>query len=148
MYSGRPTEVLRLLDDPADIPIEITTDLIATLRATAQSLAGQLPPETAVGRNLDYLKGRRAAALDVAEACVALGDKAAAFDIFIGYYFGEGRMAFVAPQGGDEDRFTSPLFHPSMRPIWKEAAFARLVDRIGLEDYWRRSGRQPDFRRG
>jgi hypothetical protein len=64
-----------------------------------------------------------------------------------GYYFGEGDWAMLAPPGGDEDRITHPLFQPVMQPIWAERAFQPLLERIGLEDYWRQSGTLPDYRR-
>jgi hypothetical protein len=101
-----------------------------------------------VAQNLSYLARAPSAALQLAQACVALGAAEAAFPIFDGYYFGEGKWAKLAPEGGDEDRITSPLFQPVMSSLWRTAEFGRLLERIGLEDYWRRSGTQPDFRRG
>jgi hypothetical protein len=148
MYSGRPGDVLRILNQPADIPVELNADYLATVRATAEALTGQRPKAAAVARNLDYLKGHPAAALDTAQACVALGAPATAFDIFQGYYFGRGSWASTTPLGGDDDRYTSALFQPMMRPIWTTSAFAQLLEQIGLEDYWQQSGTTPDFRRG
>jgi DNA-binding winged helix-turn-helix (wHTH) protein len=147
MYSGRPAEALSILREPADIPLELGADYLGSLGATAEALAGRLPAGEAIARNLAYLRAKPAAALDTALACAALGDKRAAFEIFGGYYFGEGTWAALPPLGGDEDRFTSPLFQPVMREMWKEPAFGELVQRIGLEDYWRKSGTQPDYRR-
>ena len=146
MYSGRAAEVLRLMDQPADIPVELNADYLATVRETARALVGQRPGPDALARNLDYLRMHPAAALDVAQACVALGDPETAFEIFEGYYFGRGPWASATPLGGDEDRYTSPLFQPVMRPIWKSPIFAPLLRRIGLEDYWEQSGTTPDFR--
>jgi hypothetical protein len=34
-----------------------------------------------------------------------------------------------------------------MKAAWSDARFAPLLKRIGLEEYWRQSGTQPDFRR-
>jgi hypothetical protein len=34
-----------------------------------------------------------------------------------------------------------------MSPIWRLPEFNRLLERIGLNEYWRRSGTTPDFRR-
>jgi DNA-binding winged helix-turn-helix (wHTH) protein len=147
MYSGRPAEVLRILREPTDIPIELTADYLGTLGITARALTGQMAPAEAVAGNLAYLKARPAAAPDTALACVALGDTATAFEVFQGYYFGEGPWAACTPLGGDEDRYTSMLFQPVMRSMWKEPPFAALVQRIGLEDYWRKTGTQPDYRR-
>jgi hypothetical protein len=33
-----------------------------------------------------------------------------------------------------------------MRGLWQEPAFNGLLQRIGLNDYWRRTGKRPDFR--
>lgn len=147
LYSGRPVEVLKILREPADIPVEISTDFLATLRETAAALAGQMAAQQAIDRNLAFLKSRPAAALDTALACVALGAPATAFEILHGYYFGEGSWTSLVPLGGDEDRYTSPLFLPPMRQLWGSRQFEALLGRIGLEDYWRRSGTLPDYRR-
>jgi hypothetical protein len=146
MYSGRPAEVLRSLEEPADIPVELNADYLASLRTTAGALTGKQSTSEAVDFSLGFAKRRPSAGLDVAQACVALGSPAAAFELLQGYYFGEGEWAALTPLGGDEDRITSPLFQPVMKPLWQDPAFARLLSRIGLEDYWRASGTQPDFR--
>ena len=110
-------------------------------------LAGQRSPTAAVETALEYLEGNPQSALQVAQACIALGDADAAYALFDGYYFGEGRWSKLAPLGGDQDRVTSPLFQPPMRPVWREPRFDRLLERIGLNAYWRESGTVPDFRR-
>ena len=147
MYSGRPGEALKILSDEADVPIEIRPDHLATMRATAESLAGRRPAAKAIDANLAYLRGNPLAALQVAQACTALGNPAATFDLLDGYYFDEGEWSGLAPQGGDQDRITGPLFQPVMKPLWRDPRFTTLLERIGLEDYWRRSGTLPDYRR-
>jgi hypothetical protein len=69
------------------------------------------------------------------------------FAILQGYYFGEGPWHKVTPEGGDQDRATSSLFLPPMKSVWPDPRFTRLLQRIGLEDYWRQSGTIPDFRK-
>ena len=81
----------------------------------------------------------------MAQACAAMDDPATSFAILNGYYFGEGQWAGLVPPAGDQDRQTSPLFQPPMRGVWKDPRFAALVRRIGLADYWQRSGTQPDY---
>ena len=148
MYTGRPREALEILGRRADWPVEIRPEFIAAIGATAEALAGQRPPSDAVKVALDYLDDTPSSALQVAQACVALGDARTAYSLFDGYYFGEGEWSKLAPLGGDQDRVTSLLFQPAMRGIWREAAFDRLLGRIGLNDYWRKSGTRPDFRNG
>jgi hypothetical protein len=100
-----------------------------------------------VRRSIDYLKKEPEAALDVVHACAALHDLEASFSILQGYYFGEGDWGKLAPPAGDADRQTSPLFLPPMKELWSDSRFNRLLQRIGLDDYWRQSGTRPDFRR-
>ena len=147
MYTGRANEALALLRDERNRPIELQTDYFETVGLTAEALAGRRRPLEAVERGLAYLKVHPAAALQVAQSCVALRHQPAALAIFSGYYFAEGDWPQLAPKGGDQDRVTSPLFHPVMSPIWHRPEFSRLLERIGLEDYWRRSGIAPDYRR-
>lgn len=53
----------------------------------------------------------------------------------------------VAPPTTYERRYTAFLFMPNMAPLWRDQRFAALLDRIGLERYWRDSGTLPDYRR-
>jgi hypothetical protein len=147
MYSGRPAEALAILDDGRDLPLELKAEYVAAVRMTAEALAGRRPRDEAVQHDLDYLHENPNSALQVAQACVALGDLNAAFRLFDGYYFGVGEWRQLAPKGGDEDRITNLLFLPPMSPIWRLPEFNRLLERIGLNEYWRRSGTTPDFRR-
>jgi hypothetical protein len=117
------------------------------MRAAAAALAGAQRPNAVVDELLTFLRDNPAAALTVANACSALGALDEMFGILGGYYFNAGKWAAVAPLGGDQDRITSPLFLPPMKAAWTDSRFAPLLQRIGLEDYWRKSGTQPDFRR-
>jgi DNA-binding winged helix-turn-helix (wHTH) protein len=147
MFSGRPLDVLAILRNPADRPLELRPEYFDAVRVTAEALAGKRPPHEAVDRGLAYLKTNPSAALPVAQAMVALNAAPTAFDLLDGYYFGEGSWSVLAPEGGDQDRVTNHLFHPVMSSVWQTPEFARLVQRIGLEDYWRESGTVPDYRR-
>jgi hypothetical protein len=147
LYTGRPREVVSILRETADRPPEMKAEYFDAVRVTAEGLSGMRPPTDAIVHNLDYLRTNPSSALPVAQALVALGDKRGAFNIFHGYYFGEGEWATLAPKGGDQDRTTRPLFQPMMAPIWRDAEFNAFLERIGLNEYWRRSGTKPDFRR-
>ena len=147
MYSGRPTDALELLREGAERPTEIGEDLVQPMRAVAQALGGQRPARSAVEEALSFLGKNPVAALRIANACSALGALDDTFEILDGYYFDAGKWAKVAPAAGDADRITQPLFLPPMKAAWSDPRFAQLLQRTGLEDYWRKSGTQPDFRR-
>jgi tetratricopeptide (TPR) repeat protein len=147
MYSGRAGEALDLLRQEAERPPELRDDFVRAMRAAAAALAGAQRPNAAVDELLTFLRDNPPAALTVANGCSALGALDQMFGILDGYYFNAGKWAVVAPLGGDQDRITSPLFLPPMKTAWTDSRFAPLLQRIGLEDYWRKSGTQPDFRR-
>ena len=147
MYSGRPSEALAVLRDDAERPPTIPDKLVKAIGATAEALAGAGQRADGVRFNLDYLRTRSDAVFDAAHACAALHDVDACFAILEGYYFGRGSWSAVVPQAGDADRQTSSLFLPPMKSIWSDPRFEPLLQRIGLEAYWRESGTRPDFRR-
>ena len=120
MYTGRPGEALELLREGAERPIDVTQPTSTRSGNTAEALGGTRPASSAIAGNLDYLRDNPAMALQVAQASAALGDAGAAFEIFDGYYFGEGRWARVAPINGDEDRMTNTFFQPPMRGLWAD----------------------------
>jgi tetratricopeptide (TPR) repeat protein len=146
MFSGRASDALAILHNEGERPSGTPDKLVIALEATAKSLAGLADRAEAVRRSLDYLKVQPAAVFGVTHACAALGDLETSFAILQGYYFGEGTWSKVAPVGGDEDRATSALFLPPLKPALKDVRFAVLLKRIGIEDYWRQSGTIPDFR--
>ncbi|HEU4956700.1 MAG TPA: TIR domain-containing protein [Sphingomicrobium sp.] len=145
LYSGRASEALTALNDADQRPLDVPPDVIAAASATARGLMGEISRKDAIAANLAYLKTTPGGALPVAQACAAMDDKVTSYDILDGYYFGEGRWAGLVPPAGDQDKQTSPLFQPPMRGLWRDSRFAALVRRIGLTDYWQRSGTRPDY---
>jgi tetratricopeptide (TPR) repeat protein len=147
LYSGRASEALSILNDTEGRPLDVLPGIVEAATATARALTGQISRDQGVAANISYLKTNPGPALAVAQACAAMGDAATTFDLLNGYFFGEGEWAALAPPAGDQDRQTSPLFQPPMRGLWKDKRFAALVQRIGLTDYWRKSGSRPDYLR-
>lgn len=147
MYSGRPSDALAVLNNEAERPPGTKDALVQAVEATASALAGHGDAAAAVATNLEYLRSSPSAVFGVAHACSALGDLTASLAVLEGYYFGEGAWSKVAPAAGDQDRATSSLFLPPLKPAWLEPRFTQLLQRIGLEDYWRQTGTVPDFRR-
>jgi len=147
LYSGRPSEALSVLNDTHQRPLEVPPGIIDAATATAKALIGQISRAEGVAQNLAYLKTDPSPALAIAQAVAAMGDAPTSFALLEGYYFGQGKWAALAPPGGDQDRHTSPLFQPPMKQLWRNPDFRRLLERIGLNDYWRNSRTMPDFRR-
>lgn len=145
LYSGRASEAIAILNDARERPLDVVPGVIEAATATAKALTGEISRREGISANLAYLTTNPGSVLAVAQACAAMNDAATSFDLFDGYYFGKGQWAGLAPPGGDQDRQTSPLFQPPMRGVWKEERFAALVRRIGLTDYWKRSGSRPDY---
>jgi hypothetical protein len=91
-----------------------------------------VPEDAEDGAGILALLGRDDYALDAAAACLLGGSFA-------------GRT-WPAP-----DRYAmrsaAMLFYPSLRELADRPGYARILRESGLEDYWKRSGSQPDFRR-
>ena len=148
MYSGRALDALDLLHDQSERPPGTSDELLQAVQATATALARPGEAKAAVARNIALLKTDPAAVFVAAHASTALADTQTALALLRGYYFGEGEWARLAPVGGNQDRQTAPLFQPPMRNLWRDPLFDLLLERIGLNTYWRRSSTKPDFRRG
>lgn len=80
------------------------------------------------------------AALGLADQALAVADS---------YFFGRGPLAPAEPRAaGPLTRWdTSILFMPYVAPLWRDARFGSLLGELGLEEYWRTTGLQPDYRR-
>ena len=147
LYSGRLSEARALIDSPAERPLGTPETLVAAMRETAESLQRGSSPDSPTEAKLAYLRETPVSALQIAQACAAVGATDTAFAILRGYYFDEEPWAALAPRGGDADRLTNALFLPPMRSLWRDPRFDQLLHRIGLTQYWRRSGTLPDYRR-
>ena len=145
LYSGRASEALSILNNVEERPLDVPLPLIDAASATARALTGQISSAEAVAKNLAFLKTTPRLALPVAQACAAMGNATASFELLHGYYFERGKWAALAPPAGDQDRQTSPLFQPPMRSLWTDKRFADLVRSIGLTNYWQASGTRPDY---
>ena len=77
----------------------------------------------------------------------ALGRPDAVFTLLYPYYFGGGPKRLPAP-GPLTRRYTGFLFLPPLVRVRRDLRFSALTKRIGLTDYWRRTGAWPDGRAG
>ena len=85
----------------------------------------------------------------VAPIFALLGMADEMFALLEAYFFGgvvNGTR--IDPPGPLGARFAGTLFAPALAALRGDPRFASLLVRTGLEDYWRKSGTRPDFRRG
>ena len=63
------------------------------------------------------------------------------------YFFNAGTFGSPAPISSYTRRYTTDLFAIPLAPLRSDPRFGSIIERIGLNEYWRRSGTKPDFRR-
>ena len=130
---------------PEEFPNQIGT----TYAALATALADDDKAEIAA--SLAFVKsnlGEPGYIPRAAPLLAALGDFDTAMAAYWAYLFG-GSIAghdYAAP-GPLDLRSTQSLFAPSWQTLRRSRRFLEILQRSGLEDYWKRSGSQPDFRR-
>jgi hypothetical protein len=78
-----------------------------------------------------------------------LGDAPMAFEQMQAFFFGGTINGQPVPvRKAVDPRETAMLFSPSLLALKSDPRYLSLLERTGLEDYWRKSGTQPDFRKG
>jgi DNA-binding winged helix-turn-helix (wHTH) protein/tetratricopeptide (TPR) repeat protein len=151
LHAGRPAAALAFANDASARPPSYPPVWLERLLATAQALeSGAVADiDAAVALALRTVERAPMEALYAAEHCALLGRNDEAFDLFNGYYHAKGRWAASAPQPDTPytRRHTGMLFHPLLPSLRGDPRFAALTESIGLEDYWRKAGTDPDYRR-
>lgn len=155
MYSGRPEAAIALAADqvlrPSGIPHEEIDGVVRVARAIANPTASAV--DAVMREQLSEARQAAGKAENAAQIAAALGRVDDSFDILNAYYFAQGfdpgEVRFDARQGTStprNDRLTTFLFNPPMKPVRADPRFAGLVDRLGLSAYWRASKEWPDYR--
>lgn len=149
LESRRHGEGAAFARDLRTMPEEFPTRIGVTYAALAGALADR--DETGIARSLAYIKDSLGDPGYVPRAVpllALLGDPGAALTAYSAYLFGGTIAGHAYPVPGPLDlRSTQSLFAPSLGPSRRTPRFEEILRRSGLEDYWRRSGSQPDFRR-
>jgi tetratricopeptide (TPR) repeat protein len=146
--SKRYNEALVYLRDTSRRPRMLRRELAESWMRRADALA--------TGRGIVEAVNRARAPLSVAMNTLEFGAPSEVlfgrvdelFALFEVYFFGgsvEGTR--VPPPGPLDPRYSAVLFAPALAGLRGDPRFASLLARTGLEDYWRKSGTQPDFRR-
>jgi tetratricopeptide (TPR) repeat protein len=152
MYAGQAGVVSSLVEDPQSRPTHVDDKYASSRIRIARALQSQEPAETQAIMTKEKQIARLSAndAEDVIRVASALGRLDDAFMLAEAYYFGRG---FIIPDQESEGSSFSPeqrqtrfLFEPVTKPMRADPRFERLVGELGLDRYWRESGRPPDYR--
>lgn len=143
LLGGRPEAAAATLADASAIPLAAPAPLLDLMRAVAAGLRKPLDGESArtLRSRVVAQKGKVPLSVLVNYLC-ALGGVDEPLLLLEDYYFGEGAI----PRPGAANRLTDFLFDQPARPLRDQPRFARILDRLGLEAYWRERGHPPDFR--
>lgn len=152
--SGRAREALAMARDHATRPLGVPQGWFDRIMLGARAFETRAPADIAA-MSAAYARAARETATGAEVAILlasAFGKRDEAFAIAGAYYFDRG---FSVPserltQGSFSPRNrrnTTFLFWPPAAAMRADARFAALTGEIGLDDYWRRAGVLPDFRR-
>lgn len=155
-YTGRTTMALAMIADTDSRPIGIPDWNFELCRLEAVALETRKPSDIDAGiaAHLDAAhKGVGFAEIAIMFAA-AVGRLDDAFAVLMAYYFNRGFEMSDRRYSNEQGRFSSQrqrntffLFLPLTAALQTDPRFDALVKEIGLEDYWRKSGTLPDYRR-
>jgi len=145
--TGRPQAALAIIDDASSRPEGTTNEQLERWRAFLTAMASREAP--AIERAVTIIvEMARRIPNPIAEAfqCAMLGRTSLALSILEGCYLGTGEWASKRPHDPTGNA-SHPLFQPQAKSLWGEPLYARIVEGIGLENYWRVTNSLPDYRR-
>jgi DNA-binding winged helix-turn-helix (wHTH) protein/Flp pilus assembly protein TadD len=155
MFSGRLDEARAMLADTNGRPLAVPAAEFDQLVAVVNALQTNAPTDIDNAIAVNVAMAHRGAGLAENLICYAsaLGRLDFAFQVANGLFFDRGfrvgNLRFTAEQGAYtplSDRRTDFLFRTPAKALRKDARFAALAQEVGLEDYWKKAGVQPDFR--
>lgn len=156
LYTGRPSAALAMAADRGTWPTGIPESEIARIArvATAAQTRDPAAIDAVVADSLAQARLGSGLAENAMSFVSLFGRVDEAFAIAEAYYFGRNWVVpdvrFTTSQGSflaPGDQQTQYLFYPVTAPMRQDPRFAGIVRELGIEDYWRRSGTMPDYRR-
>ncbi len=152
-YTGQAGAAIALASDIENRPPGLSPSWFDVSVAIARALHGRSPQEVdaARGKVLALLPGQGDFGITTAFPFFAtIGDLDTAFALTDAHFFDQGRFASPVPHpvGKLTRRDTSFLFRPTAAALRGDKRLADVLERVGLETYWRETGTTPDYRRG
>lgn len=156
LFGGRADAALALVQNEASWPTGMSAEAAAIRTAVAGAVTSRDATQISAANSKLLEQARHSvwAAVRSIQYCCALGLAENAFAITEAYYFSKGFPVpdeeAIAGRSSDvslTERQTMFLFLPSTRLLRSHQRFTSLVERIGLTDYWQKSGSTPDYRK-
>ena len=157
MMSGRPEAALALAADTATRPLGIDPQEVDAVVRVARAVQSRAPADVDAVAKEWMARAHHGAgyAENAAQFMSVLGRTDDAFRALWAYYFSEGfdpgEVRFQRAIGSftsHNDRQTTFLFNPAMASVRADPRFGGLIRQLRLTDYWRASGRKPDYLAG
>lgn len=153
-YTGRAAAALAMIADRGARPTGIPEWDFALSEAESRAVLTRSPADIDAASRQLLDVARRAAGL--AENAItfhaAVGRIDDAFKLIQAYYFNRGftigEQRYSEEQGiylTRKMRSTYFLWVPQLASVRADPRFAGIVNQLGLDDYWRRSGTRPDY---
>ena len=150
LFSGRPRSAIAFVMDPESRPTGVSEahaqPLLTLARAVDTGNSPDVDAAIADWRRMGLASVTRVLPR-AATVFAMLGRPDLTFDSLERYYLNRGSFGPSMPIGPYTRRYTDLLFSQPMVPLRGHERFTRLLEEIGLESYWRKTGTLPDYRR-
>jgi TolB-like protein len=142
--TGSVSEARALLNDPKTRPAMATSVDVGVWDAVLKVRDSKYGPQTK-GAAQNVVAAAEAGQFDRRDAVLALALLGDVDDALLQAERFYGPERLNAPLSVDPPLDMAILFHPATRTMRRDPRFMALAGKLGLVDYWRKSGKWPDF---